>query len=602
MTTTPFNTILNYTPNFRHYDSQPSSHGFNLTDLCSDALAAWGIEHSADLSYRVELARRIALTFNNADQIILMDDTALVVPQSERVIFHDMRGCERSLLPSLWLSAGFRYGGRILVYSPPNPIEMKTYLKLKRFMEQHLQRSIQIQILFEDSNCHLHELLSIFQNNLNKYIELCELFAQRSSKDFHPEHHVYMLKRHLNEITKGVHHSFVFPYEMTEFHQQELQSYADRLTLPDLPNNDKAKHNLFLKSKGFHSIPILIAVSTNGKLIDNYQEYIETMEHLNSIRAENILENIQTFARGIIQAIDQLHNQHNVSAFVKLDANGAAGWSCMTPHRHSFMYNYDENQEKRIDYLCEYLKRKVVGQYLPTLAVVEEFIQPQKRSGDIDADYTVCGFVLRGKFFPTSINLCGTMNGSYIEQWTSSLPADLNDSNLYWQHMFQTYSLMVNLETSEFGYANGIYAGDLFVTKDGRHKQRDWNIRRGGRSSPESLIVFGMSNYETKVTLSLADYGLNKKLNNIELFRIYTKICQYLSDDYEMYILSTGFGYCGKDDEKNDYLKFNILVHPKWLVKFDENGEKMILPRCQHKEKVTEILKAIATKLIQNAI
>ncbi|CAF1386943.1 unnamed protein product [Rotaria sordida] len=602
MTTALFDTVVKCTPHLCHHKSQPSSHKINLADLCSDALAAWGTDHPADLSYRVELARRMALSFNNADQIILMDDTALVVPQSERILFTDMRGCERSLLPGLWLSAGFRCGGRILVYSPPNPVEMKIYLKLKKLIEERLQRSVQIQILYEDSNGHLYDLISIFQGNLNKYNELCELFAQRSPKEFYPEYHIYMLKRHLNEITKGIHHSFVFPYEMTELHRQELQPYSDRLTLPDVPINDKAKHNLFLKSKGFHSLPILIAVSASGKLIDNYQEYIQTMEHHNPIHIENSLENIQNFARGIIQAIDQLHNQYNVSAFVKLDANGAAGWSCMSPPSHSFMYNYDENQEKRIDYLCEYIQMKVVGQYLPIIAVVEEFIQPQKRSGNIDADYTVCGFVLGGKFFPTSINLCGTVNGSYIEQWTSSSSDHLNDSDLYWKHMFHTYSSMVNLEALEFGYTNGIYAGDLFVTKDDRHKQRDWNIRRGGRSSPESLIVFGMSNYETKVALSLADYGLNKKLNNIELFRIYTKICQCLSDDYDMYILSSGFGYCGKDNETNDCFKFNILVHPKWLVQFDQNGEQMTLPRCQHKEKVTEIVKEVAMKLFQNTM
>jgi len=33
---------------------------------------------------------------------------------------------------------------------------------------------------------------------------------------------------------------------------------------------------------------------------------------------------------------------------------------------------------------------------------------------------------------------------------------------------------MVAFEPSEFGYINGIYAGDLFVTKDGHHKQRDF--------------------------------------------------------------------------------------------------------------------------------
>ena len=339
-----------------------------------------------------------------------------VVAQSERAVFHGIRGCDRSLLPGLWLSPGFRFGARILVYSPPNPVEIETYLKLKKLIEERLQRSIQIQILYEDSDGDLHELINIFEKNLNKYIELCELFAQRSLKDFSPEYHIQMLKRHLNEITKGINHSFVFPYEMTEYHQNELQPYSDRLTLPDLPINDKAKHNLYLKSKGFNSLPILIAVSTNGTLIDNYQQYIETIEHLDLIHTDNTLENIRNFSRGVIQAIDQLYYQYNVSAFVKLDANGAAGWSCMSPITHALIYNYKENQEKRMNYLSEYIQLKVVSERLPTLAVVEEFIHAQKRPGNIDADYTVCGFVLGGKFFPTSINLCGTINGSYIEQ------------------------------------------------------------------------------------------------------------------------------------------------------------------------------------------
>jgi hypothetical protein len=416
MATTVLHTVLKCTPNLRHRGSQPSSRELNLPGLCSDALAAWGTDHPADLSYRVELARRIALTFNNADQIILMDDVSLVVPQSERAVFHGMRGCDRSLLPALWLSAGFRCGGRILVYSPPNPVEMETYLKLKKLIEERLQRSIQIQILYEDSNGNLLELINIFEKNFFKYNELCELFAQRSIDEFYPEYHVQMLKRHFDEITKGIKHSFVFPYEMTEYHRNELQAYSHCLSLPDIPNNDKAKHSLFLKSKGFNSLPILIAVSTDGKLIDNYQEYIQIIEGLTPINRENNFENIQRFARGVIQAMDQLYHQYNVPAFVKLDASGAAGWSCMSPDKHSLMYNYEEDQTKRIDYLSEYIQMKVVGEYLPLLAVVEEFIQPQKRSGDIDADYTVCGFVLNGKFFPTSINLCGTINGSYIEQ------------------------------------------------------------------------------------------------------------------------------------------------------------------------------------------
>jgi hypothetical protein len=287
------NTVRKCNTNLQQQNSQPSSREINLPGLCPDALAAWGVEHPADLSYRVELACRIASTFDDSDQIILLDDVALVVPESERAVFLGMRGCDRSLLPALWLSTGFRYGGRVIVYSPPNSVELRNYLKLKKLIEERLQRLIQIQILYEDSNGQLFELLDIFEKNPEKYSEICERFAQRSPNDFYPEYHVRMLKRHIEKIIEGVKRSFVFPYEMTEFHQQELQSYSDRLKLPDIPTNDKAKHNFFLRSQAFTALPKLLAASPDGTIIDHYQKYIKTLEQLDSVHTENTLQNIQ---------------------------------------------------------------------------------------------------------------------------------------------------------------------------------------------------------------------------------------------------------------------------------------------------------------------
>lgn len=159
---------------------------------------------------------------------------------------------------------------------------------------------------------------------------------------------------------------------------------------------------------------------------------------------------------------------------------------------------------------------------------------------------------------------------------------------------------MVNLEATEFGYRNGIYAGDLFVTKDGRHKQRDWNIRRGGRSSPESLVIFGMPNYETKVTIPMADFSLNKQLTPVELFHLYTDVCQHLLNDYGMYIFSSGFGYCGRDNPDKDYLKFNVLVHPKWLVKEGDHGQKIKLARSNYRQKVEQIVRETTQRILQH--
>ena len=289
------NTVRKCSLNLQEQSSQPSSREINLSGLCPEALAAWGVEHPADLSYRVELARRIASTFDDADQIIILDDVALVVPESERAVFLGMRGCDRSLLPALWLSTGFRCGGRVIVYSPPNSVELKNYLKLKKLIEDRLQHSIQIQLLYEDENGELLELLQIFENNSQKYTEICEAFAQRSPDDFHPEYHVRMLKRHMEKIIGNVNRSFVFPYEMTEFHQQELQSYSDRLKLPDIPTNDKAKHNFFLRSQAFTALPKLLAAAPDGTVIDHYEKYIQTIEQLDPIHTENTKENIQVY-------------------------------------------------------------------------------------------------------------------------------------------------------------------------------------------------------------------------------------------------------------------------------------------------------------------
>jgi hypothetical protein len=77
----PINTVLNGTPNLRIHDNQSLTHELNLSDLGPKKLAAWGAEHSTDLSYRAELARRIALTYDDAAQIICFDDIALVVPE-----------------------------------------------------------------------------------------------------------------------------------------------------------------------------------------------------------------------------------------------------------------------------------------------------------------------------------------------------------------------------------------------------------------------------------------------------------------------------------------------------------------------------------------
>ncbi|CAF1181611.1 unnamed protein product [Adineta steineri] len=594
------NFLFNCASNLRLRNSLSSSHEFSLSDLCPKKLAAWGAEHPADLNYRVELARRIASTYDDADQIIIFDDIATTVPDCEYNDALFICGFNRALLPALWLSTGFRCGGRILVYSPPNSIEIENYLKLKKLIEENLHRSINIQILYEDLTGRLLNLVELFEKSSENYANLCEEFAQQFSKAFYPKYHVDMLQRHIETITQGTKQSFVFPFEMTKIHLEALLPYSDRLKLPDMPTNDKAKHNLFLRAKGFNCLPKLLAVSPNGSLIDNYEQYIDALKQCKLEHTENTLYNIEIFARTIIEAVDQIYQKYNTKSFVKLDATGVGGLSGMSPSLHPIIYDYKEDKKKRVDYLCKYIEIKLKGTKLPTTAVVEEFIEPQKRVDDVDATYGVCGFVLGGIFFPTSINLAETPDASYIGMWISSSPADIPDSPTEWQQMFQEYSCMVALEASEFHYHNGIYAGNLFLTKDGCHKIHDWNIRRGGRSTPESLIIFDMPIYETKFTLFLNEFGYHEQISRLNLFRIYNKICESLMHNYGIYVFSTEYSYFGKGYVKDDFFKFNLMIHPKWLVNIDNNGEKQNLPKSKHRNKVEEFIRETTKKCLQD--
>jgi len=120
-----------------------------LAKKTDDEIRNYGIQHPADLAYRVELSRRISVAFDNADTLLIFDDIDLVLTESDRVQSSAYRGCDRSLLPALWFSSGFKNGGKIIVYAPPNPVEMKSYLKLKTLFEEKLQRPVPIEILYE---------------------------------------------------------------------------------------------------------------------------------------------------------------------------------------------------------------------------------------------------------------------------------------------------------------------------------------------------------------------------------------------------------------------------------------------------------------------
>jgi hypothetical protein len=177
-------------------------------------------------------------------------------------------------------------------------------------------------------------------------------------------------------------------------------------------------------------------------------------------------------------------------------------------------------------------------------------------------------------------------------------PADIDDSLELWQRMFDSFDRMVAIEAEPLSYKNGTYSTDLFVTAANELKLRDWNLRRGGHSAPESLIIFGMPNYEMKMTFYLKDFGSSFQFTAVQLFQVYTRICELLVNEYSMYVINTGLGYCGKLDSKgNDFLKFHVLVHPNSFINAADGKP---LPQREHPDKATELVRAAASKILLN--
>ena len=224
----------------------------------------------SQFEYRAELARRFALTFD-ADHLIVFDDVGMVTGESERQLsLSAIQGCDRSLLPALWLAIGFEYGATIPVYAPPNPVELRELVSLRIHIEGKLQRSIPIRILFDGCQ----DILALYERSPAEYTELCLAYARDPNRrpKFTSEYHVEQVKTHADAIlrlSKNQRRTLVFPFEVTPYHVQQFAGDS-RFVLPDLPTNDKAKHNFVLRQAGFKKLPqLLVSVCLLGSLLDH---------------------------------------------------------------------------------------------------------------------------------------------------------------------------------------------------------------------------------------------------------------------------------------------------------------------------------------------
>ncbi|CAF0939101.1 unnamed protein product [Adineta steineri] len=568
-----------------------------LSKLSADDLASWGVEHGAEMEYRAELARRIAATFNNADTILMFDN---ITPAGlDGLTGGDVSDFDRSLLCALWFSTGFAKGGKVLVYAPPNPVEIKSYLKLKKLVEQRLKKQVPIEILYETEKGELLDILELFVKNEAEYTAVCERFAQRPSDQIIPSFrfHLDLIQRHLDIITRNSQCTFVYPYQMLKEYKEELKPYSNKLILPDVPSDDKANHHFLLKSHKFPELLITVGIASDGTTIDDYKTYVTASK---TERRKKTPENVKIFAQSIVRAVEHIQNDLHLDTFAIYDASGCGGGTNMSPDSYALLYDRTKSESERVEFLEKHINDSLREPLLPTFGVVEEMEAAEKWPG-VPADYGVCGFALNGKFYPTSVNIERTTHGQYGGMWMAAKPDDIDDTVELWQRIFDSFDRMVKIEAEPLSYKNGTYSTDLFVTSDNQLKLRDWNLRRGGHSAPESLIIFGMPNYEMKMTFYLKDFGEhNFHFNAVELFHLYTRVGEILVNEHCMILINTGLGYCGKLDSKgNDFLKFHVLAHPSSFIDTAANGgEGKPIPERDHPARVTELVRAAVAKVL----
>ena len=158
-------------------------------------------------------------------------------------------------MPTLWLATGFEYGASIVVYAPPNPIELREFSVIKGGFEERLHRSITIRIMHNGE-----DVLSLFEQNPEEYTRHCKE-SHSSRRPFTDDFHIQELKRHFQSITRDATRSLVFPFETKVIHREELASYAN-IVLPDIPTIDKAQHNFLLRQHKFTELPHLLVSSS----------------------------------------------------------------------------------------------------------------------------------------------------------------------------------------------------------------------------------------------------------------------------------------------------------------------------------------------------
>jgi hypothetical protein len=253
--------------------------------------------------------------------------------------------------------------------------------------------------------------MKLFVENEREYTAVCERFAQRPSSQLIPSFgfHLDSIKRHLDTLTRDSQRTFVYPYQMMKEFKEELEPYSNKLTLPDIPSDDKADHHFLLQSQNFADLLVTLAIASDGTVIDNYATYLTASQ---TECRKKTPENVQVFAQGIVRALKRFENDFHLDTFAKYDSAGCGGGSNMSPDSYALLYDRTKTENERVDYLAKHINDGWRQALLPPFGVVEELEEAEKWPG-VPADYGVCGFALNGKFYPTSVNVERTTHGQY---------------------------------------------------------------------------------------------------------------------------------------------------------------------------------------------
>jgi hypothetical protein len=255
------------------------------------------------------------------------------------------------------------------------------------------------------------DIMKLFVENEPEYTAVCERFAQRPSSQLIPSFRFYLdlIKRHFDTLTRDSQRTFVYPYQMLKEYKEELKPYTNKLTLPDIPSDDKADHHFLLQSHNFPDLLVTLAVASDGTVIDNYATYLTASQ---TERRKTTPENVRIFAQGIVRAVERFENDFHLNTFAKYDSSGCGGGTNMSPDSYAPLYDRTKSESERVDYLAKHINDGWKEALLPPFGVIEEMEEAEKWPG-VPADYGVCGFALNGKFYPTSVNVERTTHGRY---------------------------------------------------------------------------------------------------------------------------------------------------------------------------------------------